>query len=91
MHTSCVLDDVQFRLVGLLTALPHGPHKFSHSMPGLVETSSNLASIKHNRENGTYTVVMSVRSSISLALEQLRSEIAIIAGLAGAVCSKDKV
>jgi dipeptidase D len=30
----------------LLSVLPHGPVRFSHAMPGLVETSNNTASVK---------------------------------------------
>ena len=34
------------QLLALLQALPHGVAKFSHAVPGLVETSNNLASVK---------------------------------------------
>lgn len=33
-------------VVDLLRTLPHGPLKYSHVVPGLVETSNNVASIK---------------------------------------------
>ncbi|KAJ1616388.1 hypothetical protein T492DRAFT_895571 [Pavlovales sp. CCMP2436] len=31
------------RILNVLVALPHGPLKFSHAVPGLVETSNNVA------------------------------------------------
>ncbi len=34
------------RLLALLRALPHGPLRFSAAVPGLVATSSNVASVK---------------------------------------------
>ena len=34
-------------LLALATLLPHGVDKMSHAMPRLVETSCNLAAVKH--------------------------------------------
>ncbi len=70
------------RALHLLQALPHGVEKFSHDIPGLVETSTNLASVK--LEGGALRVHLSTRSSIAPALEALRARIEAIAVLAGA-------
>jgi len=68
--------------VMLLMALPHGVEKFSHDLPDLVETSTNLASAK--LEGGALVVLHSTRSSIAPALEALRARIEAVALLAGA-------
>jgi len=70
------------RALHLLQALPHGVEKFSHDMPGLVETSTNLASVK--LEGGALRLHMSTRSSIAPALEALRARIEAVCALAGA-------
>jgi hypothetical protein len=41
-------------LLDLVLLLPHGVHKMSHAMKGLVETSSNLAAV--DIDNGCYHV-----------------------------------
>ncbi|GIL58597.1 hypothetical protein Vafri_13481 [Volvox africanus] len=77
------------RLLSLLRGLPHGPLKFSHAVPGLVETSNNVASVKeapsslptHRR----YVIVTSTRSSLMAALEATRDVIQGVARLAGCV------
>ncbi|KAL0048560.1 hypothetical protein WJX82_005889 [Trebouxia sp. C0006] len=38
--------DSQTKLLTLLSTLPHGVIKWSHAVPGLVETSNNLAAVK---------------------------------------------
>ena len=70
------------KAVTLLMALPHGAEKFSHDLPDLVETSTNLASAK--LEGGALVVLHSTRSSIAPALEALRARIEAVALLAGA-------
>ena len=70
------------KAVTLLMALPHGAEKFSHDLPDLVETSTNLASAK--LEGGALVVLHSTRSSIAPALEALRARIEAVAVLAGA-------
>ncbi|GFR49868.1 hypothetical protein Agub_g11970, partial [Astrephomene gubernaculifera] len=37
------------RLLALLRGLPHGPLKYSHAVPGLVETSNNVASLQEQQ------------------------------------------
>lgn len=69
------------RLISVLLALPHGPLKFSHSMPDLVETSNNVASITMSADGAT--ILCSTRSSIGEALEAVRDRISAIVSLAG--------
>ncbi len=67
--------------VHLLMALPHGVEKFSHDVEGLVETSTNLASVK--TEGADLRLHMSSRSAVRPALDALRGRIEAIATLAG--------
>jgi dipeptidase D len=69
------------RLLSALLALPHGPLKYSHALPGLVETSNNLAAVICDDDSAT--VLCSSRSSIGTALESVRDSIKAVAFLAG--------
>lgn len=81
----------------LLLTLPHGVIKRSHTVSGLVETSTNLASVspvffeeKEEKEEGkpprisSFKISCSTRSSFMPALEATRRSIARIARGAGA-------
>jgi dipeptidase D len=57
------------RLVRLLMALPHGVLAMSRDIAGLVETSSNLAAVKH--EGSTVSLLTSSRSSVGSALQSV--------------------
>ncbi len=70
------------KLVKTLTALPHGVISMSASLAGLVETSTNLATVKVN-EN-TLIVGTSQRSSIDFAKENIAATVAATLSLAGA-------
>ena len=70
------------RVIGMLASLPHGVDAMSLDVPGLVETSSNLAAVK--TEGDSVTVLMSVRSSIRSSLIALRDRAQAAAELAGA-------
>jgi len=60
-----VIDaQTQRALLLSLYACPHGVIAMSSKMPGLVETSTNLASVKMNTKKQTITVATSQRSSI---------------------------
>ena len=78
--------DAATRLLSMLLALPHGPLKFSHAMPALVETSNNVASLQMSDDRAT--LLCSTRSSIGTALESARNRISAIASLAGATIEK---
>jgi dipeptidase D len=70
------------RVIDLLEALPHGVIAMSQDIPGLVETSTNLASIE--MRNGHLMLLSSSRSSVDSALRALRRRIRATAELAGA-------
>jgi dipeptidase D len=70
------------RLLSLLIALPHGVLGMSPDIPGLVETSSNLAVVKDNA--GAIRVVTSSRSSVAPSLAYVLSQVRAVAALAGA-------
>ena len=70
------------RVLRLLVALPHGVTVMSNDIPGLVETSTNLAAVK--RVDGTLKVLMSSRSSVASGLDWIRGKIEAVATLAGA-------
>jgi dipeptidase D len=76
------------RLVRLMMALPHGVLGMSRDIPGLVETSSNLAVTTPT--DGGFRVVTSSRSSVASSLSGVLASIRGIAALAGArVTPKD--
>lgn len=58
--------DGRNRLIRLLMSLPHGVLAMSREIPGLVETSNNLASVR--QEDGVVTILTSARSSIMASL-----------------------
>lgn len=70
------------RALALLVSIPHGVDAMSLDVPGLVDTSSNLASVRS--DESAMTVLISVRSSIRSALFALRDRAQAIAELAGA-------
>jgi dipeptidase D len=82
------------RLLALLLTLPHGVIKYSHEVPGLVETSSNLASVRPAAaaQGGrvTYRLQCSTRSSLMPALERCRAAIRRTAALCGAAIQQDE-
>ena len=69
----------------LITLLPYGPMKMSHAVEGLVETSSNIASVKLLEDGRSLEIVCSTRSSLSGALEAVRAKI----NTAGRLCGFD--
>lgn len=94
-----IRDESAVQLITLLCTLPHGVVKYSHAVPGLVETSTNLASVRAHAANNTsgpvanhttYTIVCCTRSSLMPALETVRQRIAKLARLCGAGISLDK-
>ena len=62
--------DKAYRLIMALCECPHGMIAMSHEMPGLVETSTNLASIK--MKEGYIEVNTSQRSSIERSKHHLK-------------------
>ncbi|MCX6739126.1 MAG: aminoacyl-histidine dipeptidase [Candidatus Parcubacteria bacterium] len=61
--------ELQKTLLEMLISMPHGVHKMSEAVPGLVETSSNLASVKQGEKE--ISVLVSQRSSDTEGLEEI--------------------
>ena len=75
--------DTAHRLVNALLAIPHGVIAMSADIPGLIETSTNLASVK--MEEGRKIVVGTMqRSSVNSQRVFLSQRIAAVLELAGA-------
>lgn len=72
----------QKKLFHTIAALPHGVIKMSADIPGLVETSTNVAVIK--TEKKSMTVVTSQRSSVASELTEIAYSVACIFELGGA-------
>lgn len=70
------------RALDLLIALPHGVMSMSPGLPGLVETSTNLAVARI--EDESLSVLCNSRSSVATRLGSLRRRIRSIGELAGA-------
>ena len=68
--------------VRLLCGIPHGVYGMSYQIPGLVETSSNLATV--NTKKSMIEIVTSQRSSIMSRLSEITGQIKAISDLAGA-------
>lgn len=71
------------RFINALIACPHGVYGMCQDMPGLVETSSNLAAVKMTSVN-SFMVTTSQRSSIASRKEEMKQKVAATFVLAGA-------
>jgi dipeptidase D len=69
-------------VLALLSALPHGVLAMSYDIPGLVETSTNVAVVSLG--NGSLEIQNSSRSSVASALAAARLRLHAIGELAGA-------
>lgn len=70
-------------LLNLLYACPHGVIAMSKDMPDLVETSTNLASVKMQSDN-TILITTSQRSSIDSSKYDIAHQVEAVMSLAGA-------
>ncbi len=70
------------RLLQTLYACPHGVIAMSRTIPGLVETSTNLASVKMNAQ-GTFEINTSQRSSSNSAKTDITAQLKAVFELAG--------
>lgn len=68
-------------LVNVILAMPHGVLEMSQDIPGLVETSTNLASVK--TENGKVVFATSQRSSIDSAIHYIAKSVNSVFELGG--------
>jgi len=88
-ETHAVMDAVSTRrVVDALLLIPHGVEEMSVAVPGLVETSSNLAAVE-TKEAGIEALV-SVRSPIRSAMDALRARLHAIAGITGGKVNDDE-
>jgi len=74
----------QKRLTAAIVACPNAVIRMSDSMPGLVETSTNLAIVKSDTKKKTITSACLMRSSVDSAKEDLGVRIKAVFELAGA-------
>lgn len=70
------------KLFGLLLGMPHGVHRVSDTIPGLVETSNNLATVRTGENE--VRIVSSQRSSVMSRLAEVTEKVEIVAKLARA-------
>ena len=82
VDTLAFVFDSRDRVLDLLLALPHGVLSMSRDLAGLVETSSNVASVRTAER--AVTILNSTRSSSAAALGEVREQIRACAALAGA-------
>jgi len=76
-------NNCQFALLNSLYACPHGVIAMSMDMPGMVETSTNLASVKMDGK-GKIIVTTSQRSSVESAKTDIVNMVSSVFILAGA-------
>jgi len=72
----------QHKLLRTLAAIPHGVAKMSADIPGLVETSTNLAVIKPL--DNSVRIVTSQRSSVASEIEEIVDSVSAVLELGGA-------
>ena len=72
----------QKKILQALTAVPHGVVRMSADLPGLVETSANLAVVSTGRNE--VLVVTSQRSSVASELEDIAHVVKTVFEMAGA-------
>ena len=72
-------------LLTLLRNLPNGVHGMSKAVPGLVETSSNLAVVREEEDG--LKIVVSSRSSVETRLDDMQNRVECAAHPAGASVS----
>ncbi|RLI56910.1 MAG: hypothetical protein DRP09_05110 [Candidatus Thorarchaeota archaeon] len=74
-------NEESMNIIATVDIVPHGPLAFSPHVPGLVETSNNLAVVK-TLDDGV-TVMLSTRSSVDDELEAFRGTLQNLAAVAG--------
>ncbi|MDR1003983.1 MAG: aminoacyl-histidine dipeptidase [Prevotellaceae bacterium] len=86
MHSQAMDKESTKRLLQILYAMPHGVYAMSHDIPGLVETSTNLASVKMAPDN-TIRIVTSQRSSIESAKRDIAEMVRTVFEMGGATAT----
>ena len=85
-RTKAIDKDTTKRLLQSLYAVPHGVYAMSQDIPGLVETSTNLASVKM-KPNHVIRIETSQRSSIASAKQDIANTVRTVFEMAGATIS----
>lgn len=79
-------EDTHFNLLNALYACPHGVLAWSQNIPGLVETSTNLAAVRFEDER--IKITTSQRSSLKSAKKNMSNMVESVFLLAGAYTEK---
>jgi dipeptidase D len=79
---SRISGKLQYRLLNTLYSCPHGPVEWRQDFEGIVETSTNLASVKFN--NNEIIITTSQRSFLDSAKKDISDKVAGLFSLAGA-------
>ncbi len=82
-----LLPEQADRLLGFLFTAPNGVLAMSQSIPGMVETSNNLGVVVTGED--AVEVKLCGRSTNQDALEQVSTQIGVIAGLCGLQCRRE--
>jgi dipeptidase D len=80
---TCIDPAIAEKLIYTVYACPHGVAAMSHDIEGLVETSTNLASVKM-KDDGKIVIGTSQRSSIESSKEAIAGQVSSVLLLAGA-------
>jgi dipeptidase D len=86
---SVLTNKLQQRLMNTIYACPHGVIEWSKDFEGLVETSTNLASLKFN-DNKEIVITTSQRSSVDSAKKDISDKIISVFKMAGAKVERTK-
>ncbi len=86
---SLIDKSTQRHLINAIYACPNEVIRMSNDMPGLVETSSNLAIVKFDEKAKKINVHCLLRSSVDSAKEALEEMMGCVFELAGAECTFD--
>lgn len=79
-----IIETVQaHRIIAALFACPNGVQSMSAAIPGLVETSDNLASVEI-RNDGNMIITVHQRSSVDSRRDEIADRIAALFGMIGA-------
>jgi dipeptidase D len=76
----------QKQILQTITALPHGVVKMSAAIPGLVETSTNVAVV--TTEGDTVSLATSQRSSVSSEIQEIAQTVKAVLELGGATVTQ---
>ena len=83
LPAECLMQEDSNKLLDALYACPHGVFSMSYRMPGMVETSTNLAAVKFVA-NDTILITTSQRSDVDSEKMNIAQMVAAVFRLAGA-------